>query len=177
MNFKNILVLILLTPMVLLACQNSDSKDDTADDLPTAVEPQNNPNPNRALPRGNWGAPEIGIKINRSDVDVSTPCGAGWFDGQIRPDENGNFQNDGSIARHLNAEAPSGWRTAVYTGTVNAEQTTMSLKISYTDDAGEPLEENYVLGKNSQGPAEGAVCELNNAAEEEGGGAGEGTGP
>ena len=171
MKSLTILFLVLSTSLASWGCQDSKNNDDPATPaIPDNVQPEANPRPGRALPRGNWGSPKIGIKINRSDADVFHACGMGWIDGAIRPDENGHFDNDGSIDRTPNPEGPRGWRTAKYTGTVNAEQTAMGLKITYTDDLGNPIVESYVLAKDIQGPAQNAACDRNTPPAEEGSG-------
>jgi hypothetical protein len=156
-NMIKKLLFALLTAIFIFACDNNRSSGPGATDTPTFV-PEPNPQPNRALASGKWGADNIGLDIQQGHAHVEFDCATGRINGSIRPNENGNFSRPGTVT-YFNVETGENETVnTTYSGFVNASKTRMSLTVTLNEevDGGFPIDENYILRKGVEGP--NAVC-------------------
>ena len=134
--------------LMLVSCGNSTSNN-TSTDHP-ADQPASEP-----LAQGKWGARNIGLKIQSGFSEVAFLCANGRIDGDIIPDQNGKFTNNGTITVFFDGQ-PSG---AVYSGSVNSDRTEMSLRVRFTLE-GQPQDQSYTLTKGADGPIRNVLCAL-----------------
>ncbi len=165
MQFKTLLLVILSSFLILVGCDNDNDDDNggaTGTDQPTAPNPEPNPEPHMALGTGTWGNEDIELNITRSNAHFHIDCGKGTIRGRIRPDENGNFRNRGTIT--FTTFDPDGREDtetfeARFRGVVNGNKTVMALTITYENADGDDVSESYVLRKGVEGPDDGQ-CSL-----------------
>ncbi|HEU5459179.1 MAG TPA: hypothetical protein VFU83_01745 [Pyrinomonadaceae bacterium] len=98
---------------------------------------------------GVWGGQHINMEVGENSATIEYDCASGVIDGPLVMDSNGNFKLRGKhrIERGgpVRADEPPNEQPATYTGAINGNTMTLTLKVSDSD------EETFTLEKGKQG--------------------------
>jgi hypothetical protein len=98
---------------------------------------------------GVWGGQHINIEVGEKSAAIEYDCASGVIDGPLVVDGNGNFKLRGKHRMErggpVRADEPQNEQPATYTGAINGNTMTLTLKISDSED------ETFTLEKGKQG--------------------------
>jgi hypothetical protein len=98
---------------------------------------------------GVWGGQHINIEVREKSAAIEYDCANGVIDGPLVVDSNGNFKLRGKHRRErggpVRADEQPNEQPATYTGAINGNTMTLTLKINDSE------EETFTLEKGKQG--------------------------
>jgi hypothetical protein len=98
---------------------------------------------------GLWGGPHISMKVGTKSATIEYDCANGVIDGPLTVDANGNFSLRGTHHRAhggpIRADESSTGEPATYTGAIEGNTMTLTLKVGDAD------EETFKLEKGKEG--------------------------
>ena len=103
----------------------------------------------RHISTGSWGGRHISMKVGARSATIEYDCASGVIDGPLVVDDDGHFNLRGTHRMErggpIRADESSKGQPATYTGTINGNTMTLTLKF---DDADE---ETFTLEKGKEG--------------------------
>ncbi len=88
--------------------------------------------------RGIWGGTHIQLEVNARNAAVEYDCANGTINGPLAIDADGKFHWSGTHRRErggpVRKDAPVHSYPAVYTGSINGDTMTLTVKITDTDE-------------------------------------------
>jgi hypothetical protein len=107
------------------------------------------------IPRGEWGGTHISMDVGERSATIEYDCAHGEIPGPLNIDADGKFELPGTFTPErggpVRADETSRAQQATYSGTINGNKMTLSLKLKGSDDA-----ETFTLEKGK--PADLFKC-------------------
>jgi hypothetical protein len=101
------------------------------------------------IPTGVWGGQHINIEVAEKSATIEYDCASGVIDGPLVVDSHGRFSLRGSHRRErggpIRADDPGKSEPATYTGLIEGNTMTLTLKLGDSD------EETFTLEKGRSG--------------------------
>jgi hypothetical protein len=101
------------------------------------------------IPTGNWGGQHINMKVGAKSATIEYDCANGVIDGPLVVDAHGDFSLRGTHRAErggpIRADESSNGQPATYTGTIEGNKMTLTLKV------GDGEAETFILEKGKEG--------------------------
>jgi hypothetical protein len=93
----------------------------------------------QGIPRGEWGGTHITMSVGEQLAKLEFDCAHGEIPGPLSVDSEGNFKLPGTFTPErggpVRADETSRAQSAIYSGTINGNKMTLTLKLKGSDDA------------------------------------------